>query len=288
LDYYFFMSARNLLNRVLQSTGYSIAKLPRPDNASDEVTDGRAGASELPGEVAPADQHRVYDQDGLRSIHNHDFMSEPSFCKAYQRGVLAAGDDYKWHWRVHVGLWAAFAASKLAGDFIECGVNRGFLSSAIMSDLNWDSLNKMFYLMDTFTGMDLRYVSEEELKRNKSGQNQAFLDSGFYTTRVEGVTENFSEWKNVKIIQGAIPETLAAVTSEKIAYLHLDMNCAPPEVAAFNHFWERLVPGAFVLFDDYSYHGYEMQHEALGDMAASRGLRILSLPTGQGLLIKPV
>ena len=27
----------------------------------------------------------VYDQDGLRSIHNHEFMDDPAFRKAYER-----------------------------------------------------------------------------------------------------------------------------------------------------------------------------------------------------------
>ncbi len=31
----------------------------------------------------------VYDQDGLRSIHNHEFKDDPKFQKAYQRGVRA-------------------------------------------------------------------------------------------------------------------------------------------------------------------------------------------------------
>jgi len=104
-----------------------------------------------------------YNQEGLITIHNHDFMESPTFKAAYQRGVTAAGTDYSWHWRVHIGLWAAAMASKLAGDFIECGVNRGSLSSAIMQFLDWDSLAKQFYLLDTFRGIDERYVSNEEL-----------------------------------------------------------------------------------------------------------------------------
>jgi SAM-dependent methyltransferase len=97
-------------------------------------------------------ESHVYDQDGLRSIHNHEFMDDPVFQRAYERGTQAAGQDYQWHWRVHVGLWIAKRASLLDGDFVECGVNRGFLSSAIMSYLNWDSLGKQFYLLDTFKG----------------------------------------------------------------------------------------------------------------------------------------
>ena len=41
-----------------------------------------------------------------------------------------------------------------------------------------------------------------------------------------------------------------------------------------------------VLFDDYTYVGYHPQKHALDDAAASLGVTILSLPTGQGLLIK--
>ena len=28
-----------------------------------------------------------YDQDGLKTPHNHDFMQDPLFCEAYQRGL---------------------------------------------------------------------------------------------------------------------------------------------------------------------------------------------------------
>ena len=99
--------------------------------------------------------------------------------------------------------------------------------------------------------------------------------------------KNFAEWHNVTIIEGAIPETLPQVTATHIAYLHIDMNNPAPEVAAFNHFYDRLVPGAFILFDDYAYSGYELQKHAMDAAVAEKNLRIASLPTGQGLLIKP-
>jgi hypothetical protein len=228
----------------------------------------------------------TYDQDGLRSIHNHEFMSDPAFIRAYQRGIQAVGGDYRWHWRVHVGLWAARLALRLPGDFVECGTNRGFLSSAIMCDLNWSDTGRHFYLLDTFSGLDERYVSEEEKRAGVLYRNRRELESGFYTTDVEAVRANFSEWHNVHIVVGAIPETLAQINSERIAFLHIDLNCSPPEVAAIRHLWDRLVPGAPVLLDDYAYAGYELQKIGMDAFAAERGVSILSLPTGQGLLIK--
>jgi SAM-dependent methyltransferase len=246
-----------------------------------------APARTVPADVSHSEGH-VYDQDGLRSIHNHEFMDDPAFRKAYARGVRAAGDDYQWHWRVHVGLWAAASAARLEGDFVECGVNRGFLSSAIMDYLNWDSLGKHFYLLDTFRGLDERFVSPADRASGAVDKNRKSLASGFYVQGIEEVRANFSQWKNVSLVEGAIPETLPQVHAEKIAYLHLDMNCSPPEIAAIRFFWERLVPGAFVLLDDYAYYGYLSQKIAMDRFAQEKGIKILSLPTGQGLLVKPV
>jgi hypothetical protein len=85
---------------------------------------------------------------------------------------------------------------------------------------------------------------------------------------------------------GAIPETLAKVPATKIAFLHLDMNCSTPEVAAAYFFWDRLVPGAFILLDDYACRGYRVRKVAMDEFAAAKASKILSLPTGLGPLTK--
>jgi hypothetical protein len=229
----------------------------------------------------------AYVQDGLISIHNHEFMDDPAFAKAYLRGVKAAGTDYRWHWRVHVGLWAASVAKVLPGDFVECGVNAGFMSSSIMEHLAWNSLDKTFYLLDTFAGLDPRYVSEAERAEGIMEHNAKLLESRFYVIDPEAVARNFSEWPSARIVKGSIPETLGQVAAERVAFLHIDLNCAPPEVAALEHFWDRLVPGAPVLLDDYAYWGYRQQKLAMDALAARLGVSIASLPTGQGLLLRP-
>lgn len=256
------MSIARALARAVANAGYRAARL-----------------------VAP----RVYAQDGLISVHNHDFMRDAAFVRAYARGVRSLGGhaDYRWHWRIHVGLWAASAAARLAGDFVECGVNRGFLSSAIMQHLDWDTLGRTFWLLDTFAGLDERFVSERERADGALERNREELASGFYVSGPQSVVDNFSQWKRVRIVVGAIPETLAQVDAPRVAYLHLDMNCAPPEVAAIEHFWPRLVPGALVLLDDYAYFGFEAQKAAMDAFARGHRVAILSLPTGQGLLLKP-
>jgi hypothetical protein len=230
---------------------------------------------------------KAYVEDALMTTQNHEFVDEPAFTRAYQRGMQATGSDYHFRWRVHVALWAAASASKLTGDFVECGVNKGFESSAIMNYLDWNSLAKKFYLLDTFQGLDERYVSEEEKAAGYLERNRNSLASGYYITGVERVKKNFSEWKNAIVIQGTIPDSLKEVDTPAIAYLHLDLNCSPPEVSALELLWDRLVPGAFVLHDDYAQAAHRISKEGMDRFAAKKNLQFVSLPTGQGLLIKP-
>jgi hypothetical protein len=228
-----------------------------------------------------------YNQDGLKTVHNNDFMSCEKFSEAYQRGVIAAGTDYKWHWRVHIGLWAAEHCSHMDGDFVECGVNAGFLSSAIMQYLDWDQLDKTFYLLDTFSGIDPKYTTKDERESGILEKNQKLIRDGFYVVDIEKIRKNFSEWKNCQIIVGAVPGTLVEIKAKEISFLHIDMNCAPPEVAAAEYLWAALVDGAIVLLDDYAYSGYHHQKYAMDKFAKSKGVTIVSLPTGQGMMIKP-
>jgi len=64
------------------------------------------------------------------------------------------------------------------------------------------------------------------------------------------------------------------------------MNIAKPERAAIEFFWPKLVPGAVVILDDYGWVPFRAQKDALDEFAANVGVEIMTLPTGQGLLIK--
>jgi Macrocin-O-methyltransferase (TylF) len=231
----------------------------------------------------------VYAQDGLVSVHSHAFIHDARFKRAYARGVRAIGgeDAYHWHWRVHIGLWAAGTGQGLEGDFVECGVNKGFLSSAIMEYLDWNSEDRDFYLLDSFAGVDERFVSDRERKNGALRKNIENLRSGFYINNVDSVRNNFAEWPRARIVVGPVPETLREVAARRIAYLHIDMNCAPPEVAALEYFWDRIVTGAPILLDDYAYRGFDAQKRAVDEFARSRSVEVCSLPTGQGLMVKP-
>lgn len=228
----------------------------------------------------------VYDFDGLRTdpriIHNHDFMRDPKFSRAYQRGVEANRLDHKYYWRVHTVLWAARHALNIEGDFVECGVNRGMLSSAIVDYLDWNSLNKSFYLFDTFNGIDESQVTEEEFSKGNMPHFRMCYEECY-----DDVVKNFINYDRINIIKGSVPSTLNNVSIDRVAFLSIDMNNATPEIAAVRHFWPLMSSGAMVVLDDYGFVSYEAQKRAHDALAEEFGVSILALPTGQGVMLKP-
>lgn len=226
----------------------------------------------------------TYCQDGLITYHNHDFMKDDAFTQAYNYAEAKVKPDYKWHWRVHTGLWAAKYAEKLDGDFVECGVNRGFLSLAIMRYIDWNSLRRQFYLIDTFSGLAEEHLSDEEKAMGKMEFSNRNYGKDDY---LEETKSNFSDFRNICFVRGIVPEILNKISTKKVAYLSIDMNNAAPEIAAADFFWDKLVKGAIILLDDYAYFGGETEKKAFDDFASRKKVPILSLPTGQGILIKP-
>jgi hypothetical protein len=230
---------------------------------------------------------RTRGQDGLFTAHNDHFRDDPAFQEAYARGLKAGhGVDPEFTWRVHVALWAAGASLRVPGDFVECGVNAGFISSAIMYHLRWNTVGRRFFLIDTFRGPVLDQYSPQEIERGRLDLAKDALQAGAYVTDLARIQSNFSEWPNAVVVQGAVPEVLPSLDIPAVAFLHIDMNCAYPERAAIEFFWDRLSPGAMVLLDDYAYAGYEEQARAMDEAAKALKMEILSLPTGQGLIIK--
>jgi O-methyltransferase len=222
----------------------------------------------------------TYNQDGMATAHNADFMTEPRFASAYAAGKATGSWTFgDLTWRAYIVCWAAERGAALEGDFVECGVNRGGYALSVIKYVGFDQLPKRFFLLDTYEGLLDRYISPEE---------QAYgVRNGEYEPCYDAVVRTFSPYPNVRIIRGAVPETLDQVDAEQIAFLSLDMNTRDPEIAAAECFWDRLVSGAAIVLDDYGWRKHVEQKRAFDEFASKRGVQVLSLPTGQGLILKP-
>lgn len=226
-----------------------------------------------------------YDKDGMRITHKTDHLTERRFAKAFQTVLdngavrdLEGKNHDNVEWRFYNLCWIAEHVKNLGGDYVECGVYKGGASRAVCEYIDFNSLDKDFFLLDTFAGVPLHLL----LPHEQQPYNYARHDS-----YVEIAKANFKKFPRARIIEGQIPETLEQVHSRKIAYLHIDLNSLTAEIAALDFFWDRMVPGGFLVSDDYGHGGHEPQRAAWDEWAEKKGLKVWVQPTAQGILIKP-
>jgi O-methyltransferase len=208
-----------------------------------------------------------------------EFMSDPRFVESVKSSAETE-QETSIVWRLQVLVWAAEHAMHFPGDFVECGVFTGFCSAVVCKYLDFASTNKTFYLYDTFAGLPEETSTEQERKawntRYKDDPNEL----------VQRVRKKFAPYPNVKIVQGAVPESFRDAAPERIAFLHIDMNSEKAEILALEHLFDRLSPGGMLVLDDFGWNCHRAQMIAENAFMRARGYAVLELPTGQGLVIK--
>lgn len=228
----------------------------------------------------------TYNQDGLATQHNADFMRDPRFVETYQAGMENGNPGTRIEWRVHVALWCASQARRLQGDFVECGVHTGILSASVMTWLDFArEASRRFFLFDTWAGIPVEQMSEAEKRLGVENMNRKYQNGD---ALYESAKAKFARWPNAVLVRGRVPESLEAMRdSRAVAYASIDLNVAEAEMGAIEFLWPRMVSGGMVLLDDYGWAPHVNQKAAWDAWAARNGVMILALPTGQGLILKP-
>ena len=259
------MRIRSRLNASMGTlTGYQLVRMQR-STSKDESGLSRKNSS--------------FSEDGLRTNKNVSAFGEARFERAYAKAIAAGGRDYGIRWRTHVMLWVSEQALKVPGDFVELGVGRGWMFAAICDYLDIDSTDKHVHLFDRFTDEEVDPVTGLTQGRRSE------TSSKYYASNVSSVVAHFSQYASVTIVQGSLPQSLSD-SPTKISFVHVDLNAVNPEIESLAVLWPKLSPRGIVVLDDYAWPGHAMQYEAHNSLARELGYSILTLPTGQGLIIK--
>ncbi len=214
----------------------------------------------------------VYAGDNLFTFgRNLSFLEDPHFMEAFEKHTETVIEK-SIIWRSYILAWAATRAMKLPGDFAECGCYRGISARILCDYVNFGDSDKTFYLYDLFEHNDA--MNHHSMPAHSS---ELF----------DEVCTRFSDIPNVKITQGAVPGSLDQLEPPgDIAFLHIDMNNADAEVGALERLFDKVVTGAVIILDDYGWAAYRAQKDGEDNFFAQRGLQVLELPTGQGLVLK--
>lgn len=222
----------------------------------------------------------TYDTDSLTTSNNCDFITDPRFAKAYASAAATKPwEGFTLQWRTYIVCWFADFVKNLEGDYVECGVNTGAYSRALIDYIDFDKLNKTIWLLDTYEGLAKELVTEAEMEVGIESYFNSYKDV------YEQVKATFKPFK-AEVIKGRVPDTLPLCKAEKICYLSIDMNVVAPEIAAAEYFWDKIVPGGVVILDDYGFPPHILQKKAFDEFAIKKRVSILTLPTGQGIIIK--
>lgn len=216
-------------------------------------------------------QSGIYTGDNLFTYHrNLSFLEDEPLMSAWRKH---ASDEMEKAilWRTSILLGGVRNGLKLEGDFVECGCYKGTTVRILCDAVNFGDRAKRYFLYDMF---DYDAATMANGMPEHGGQ--------LYDT----VRERFADLPNVVITRGRVPDVLEQVAPEKIAFMHLDMNSALAEVGALESLWDRMVPGAMLVLDDYGWEGYRAQKLAEDAWLEARGFHVIELPTGQGFVIK--
>lgn len=201
--------------------------------------------------------------------NNSMFHDEP-FVKSWNDNALSASDKGI-VWRRYILAMAAYHCQHLEGDFVECGAYQGVGAKTVIDYLGGPDFAKTFWLYDVF-------------EHSKDMVNHSMPEHG--EQLFDEVKARFKDYPRVHVIKGFLPEILKEGAPEKIAYLHLDLNQAPAEIATLDALFERVVPGGTIILDDYEMLFYREQKFAEDDWFGQRGYKVFPLPTSQGFVIK--
>ena len=144
----------------------------------------------------------------------------------------------------------------IEGDIVEIGVYKGgSMLSMILADN--DSMNRKFYLYDTFAGMtepcefDCDYNNYHALKLMDQSEAVKCISS---LDEVKGNIEKHitsSQQKNVNYIVGDICKN--EIYPKKIAVLRLDTDFYESTAHELIHFFPLVTPGGYIIIDDYGH-----------------------------------
>jgi O-methyltransferase len=159
----------------------------------------------------------------------------------------------------------------------ECGVYKGGTAMLLASLIErvaprdqWITLR----LFDTFEGMP---ETDPTRDLHQAGD---FADTDLRSVRAR-VPQPF-----VHVHPGFIPTTFSELGDARIALAHIDVDLYTSILDCCRFIYPRMLPGAFMIFDDYGFPSCPGARQAVDEFFADKREAPFVLPTGQALVCR--
>ena len=165
--------------------------------------------------------------------------------------------------------------SKLPGHIAEAGVYRGGTAKLIALALEARAPDKEIHLFDTFAG----------IPAGDSRSDPFVFDGELGDTSVETVRALMGPRPNCHIHKGLFRDTLTEVSSRAFCFVHVDPDIYEAVLQCCAFFYDRMVPGGILLFDDYGFNVPGVR-KAVDEFFAGKKEVPVYLASGQCVVVK--
>lgn len=215
---------------------------------------------------------RLYPKFKLSSF-GRIFLEDEDFL-AYYRKYASTLDFSSLDRRYMLDQLAKHAMTLGGGDTAECGVFRGASSYLICQRIQ--GTGRLHFLFDSFEGISV--PTDEDCG--------CAWGAGEFACSEEQVHETLREFSCAQYYKGWIPDRFDEVSERTFSFVHIDVDLYQPTLDSLVFFYPRMVPGGIILCDDYGMRQAPGAKKAMDDFFVGKQEVIMSLPTGQGLVIK--
>lgn len=185
-------------------------------------------------------------------------------------------------WRHYIVYWSVLSAAKATRDgtknLVEAGTCDGLTAYFAMAALRNLEVEFKCYMYDAW----------EAMKGHDLLQNEKSMSGMYNYLDLETTTQNLNEFAALTVFnKGYIPESfVTSLNPVEIIWLHIDLNAAAPTHAILEYFYEKVLPGGIILFDDYAFHDHVETKKIVDSFFLKKKTNLLHLPTGQAVVFK--
>jgi O-methyltransferase len=171
-------------------------------------------------------------------------------------------------------------ACALPGAFIECGTYKGGTSVLMGLALRHFGATKKIYMLDSFQGLPKPNQNTDSMyKEGDMRSDYANAAAAIEQNGLEGVCQ---------IVPGWFSDTLPTLNSdEQYSLVHLDCDLYDPAKLCLDYLYPRVVPGGFIIIDDYCDNAGGMQRALHEHVESTDEIIFLNAPP-QAVIIKGV
>jgi len=209
---------------------------------------------------------------------NFDFTKNPS--NMTNQNV----NEFLWrHWIVSYSIKHAIEFSDTNDyNFVECGVADGVTAFFALREIINNDKSKSRYSMHL-------YDSWDAMKKNSLLDSEMSSVGAYKNLNMNTTKQNLSEFED-KIIfhKGYIPESFTKLpeSPKSIIYLSIDLNATNATISTLEFFFNKLVRGGVILFDDYGSTGHSDTKKITDSFFADKPGMLMQIPTGQAIYFR--